>query len=518
MTTSRLKSGASLPEASRSGNAGAESAPARLNRARWPAFFVIALLGLAVRLPQLSVRPMHTDEAVNAYIVGELLAGEPFTYDPQDRHGPALAAVSLPLVRMRGARSFADLTESELRLTSVAAGTFTILLFGAAADTLEFFPCLIAALLFAVAPLPVYYDRYFIHESLFCAASFGLIVSSWRVFSTRSTGYAAVAGGCAALMFACKETAVLHFLALTLACLVFRLRNGSQQTIDWSVRFRQLLAGSVTFLVVIVALFTLFDRSLKSLEALSHVVSNVLSRAAGQGHEQPFWYYCRLLAGGWSGALLVALACVGLLVAISRYKRSPYEWLAYYGLLLAVIYSSIPYKTPWLALNLWLPMAILAALAIVFLWRWASAQTGRRRVAIPAFGILAVAMAMLIAHDTRKRVFLFPADENNPYAYAHTSEDVLGLSAEITEIAGRDGIKSPRIAVIAADAWPLPWYLRHFQQVGFWQPGQQVPDADFYVTSTDAANQYADRLRGYRPDFFGSRPGVLVLLWLPEPK
>jgi predicted membrane-bound mannosyltransferase len=318
-------------------------------------------------------------------------------------------------------------------------------------------------------------------------------------------------------MFACKETAILHFVALAVAALAFRLQHRPAQSADWRGIFRQILAAIASFLVVIVALFTWFDRSLKSLEALSHVVSNVLSRAAGQGHQQPFWYYGRLLAGGWSGGLLVALACLVLLVAVSRYKASPYQWLAYYGLLLAVIYSAIPYKTPWLALNLWLPMAMFAALAAVFLWRWANDQTGQR-IAIPAFCILAAGVAILIAHDTRERVFVLPADERNPYAYAHTSDDILGLPAEIAEIASRNGIKSPRIAVIATDPWPLPWYLRHFQQVGFWQPGQQVADADFYVTSTEAADRYADRLRGFRPDFFGSRPGVLVLLWMPEPK
>ena len=77
---------------------------------------------------------MHTDEAVNAYIVGELLAGKTFTYDPQDRHGPLLAAFALPLARLQGAKTFSDLTESELRLTSVVAGTVTILLFGAAVE------------------------------------------------------------------------------------------------------------------------------------------------------------------------------------------------------------------------------------------------------------------------------------------------------------------------------------------------------------------------------------------------
>src|SRR3954453_5666644 len=128
---------------------------ARPHWTRWPAFILLALVGLAVRLPQLGARPMHTDEAVNAYIVGQLLAGEPFSYNPKDRHGPALAAIALPLAKMQGARAFSGLTEWDLRLTSVFAGSVTILLFGAAVEVFGFLPCVMAALLFAVAPLPV---------------------------------------------------------------------------------------------------------------------------------------------------------------------------------------------------------------------------------------------------------------------------------------------------------------------------------------------------------------------------
>jgi predicted membrane-bound mannosyltransferase len=185
--------------------------------------------------------------------------------------------------------------------------------------------------------------------------------------------------------------------------------------------------------------------------------------------------------------------------------------------LIAAIYSLIPYKTPWLALNLWLPLALFAAKAVESLWRWAQ-NLSSRRAAVPAFRILTVLACVLIAHDTRRRVFLDPADESNPYAYAHTSDDILGLPAEIAELARRNGLANPRIAVIASDAWPLPWYLRNFSKVGFWQPGQQVAEADFYITSTEAAEHYADRLRNFRPEFFGVRPGVLILLWSPEPK
>src|SRR3954463_4865240 len=96
---------------------------------RWTPFLLVALFGLLVRLPQLGARPMHTDESVNAYIVGQMLAGRSFHYDPHDRHGPLLAALALPVVRLQGAKDFSGLSEAELRLTSVIAGTLTILLF-----------------------------------------------------------------------------------------------------------------------------------------------------------------------------------------------------------------------------------------------------------------------------------------------------------------------------------------------------------------------------------------------------
>ena len=140
------------------------------------------------------------------------------------------------------------------------------------------------------------------------------------------------------------------------------------------------------------------------------------------------------------------------------------------------------------------------------------------RIAVPAFCILAVARSRS-PHCPRHAAARLPpsAEESNPYAYAQTSEDLLGLPAEIELVAQQNAIATPRIAVIAADPWPLPWYLRHYAQVGFWQPGQQPGPADFYITSTDAANQYGDQLQNFHPDFFGVRPGVLILLWSPAP-
>ncbi len=484
---------------------------------RWAAFAAVALFGLAMRLPQLGARPMHTDEAVNAYIVGQLLAGQKYTYDPQDRHGPALAALALPLVRLQGAKTFAELTEAELRRTPVVAGTVTILLFAAAAEIFGFVPCLIAALLFACAPLTVYYDRYFIHESLFVAATFGLILCGWYAYKRPSAKLAALAAACAAVMLACKETAVLHFAALALAALLYWLWNLRRRRPSVAWRPWTVSTAVVVFLLLSVALFTWFGTNWSALSALGHAVPNFAARAGGEGHAQPFWYYAFLLTGGRSGALICAVACIGLLLAVRKREASPFALLAYYAVFVFVLYSAIPYKTPWLALNFWLPIALLAGLAVASLGRVPVKRPAVRVTLRAACLVAAAAAAVLIAHDTRQLVFLDPAGEDNPYAYAHTSEDLLGLPTELAEMVRQEGLASPRIAVIAADPWPLPWYLRKYAQVGYWQPGQPVGQADFYITSTDAANQYANQLKNFHADFFGERPGVLILLWSPAP-
>jgi uncharacterized protein (TIGR03663 family) len=447
---------------------------------------------------------MHTDEAINAYITGQLLDGEKYHYDPIDRHGPALAEFTLPLVRLEGVKKYSDLTESQLRLAPVLIGSATVLLFGAAVEIFGFIPSLVAALLFAFAPLPFYYSRYFIHETLFVAATLGLILSGSRAWLNKSISAAVLAGFCAALMLACKETAALHFVALGLAAAIgWRLRAmGKIPPVKiW-------LAGALTFLVAGILLFTWFGQNWSALADLLRAIPHLAARAGGEGHEKPFWYYLVLLAGGWSGAAMLALAWLGIPCATGSFARVS---LAAYAVLIYAVYGVIPYKTPWLALNFWLPLALLAGFAIEWLWL-ASAKFSSRAAILIGCAVL----GLLTAHDTRQRVFIFPADEKNPYAYAHTTDDLLGLPVRLEELARQNKIPNPRIAVIAADAWPLPWYLRKFSTVGYWQPNQEVGDADFFITTTEVSDTLGERLKNFRPDFFGVRPNVLLILWSPQ--
>jgi uncharacterized protein (TIGR03663 family) len=500
---------------------------------RWAIFLALALLALAVRLPQLGERPMHTDESVNAYLLGEILGGNSFHYDPQDRHGPSLAAETLPIVRLFGVKKFSELTESQLRLAPVLAGAATVLLFGAGVEMFGFIACLVAALLFAFAPLPMYYSRYFIHETLFVAATLGLILSGWRALKTNSISSAALAGFCAALMLACKETAVIHFFSLAVALLTARFGtpiSRSARTVGvqasacpGNTQKRELqLAGletgvpmlkiilttTVVFIFTVILLFTWFGQNWSGLADLFRAAPHLAARAGGEGHAKPSWYYLGLLGGGWSGGIVLGLAALGIFHAIHSPRRI---FLVVYALLVALIYSAIPYKTPWLALNFWLPLAILAGIAVQWLWLASPKHLNRAMVLI-----LICALGILIVQDTRQRVFLNPAGAKNPYAYAHTGEDLLGLPMRLAELARQNNLTNPRIAVVAKDPWPLPWYLRKFSQVGFWQPGQETGDADFFITSTDMDGKLAERLKDVRPEYFGVRQNVLVMLWSPS--
>lgn len=470
------------------------------------AFVLLALLALAVRLPQLGERPMHTDESINAYITGQLLAGEKYHYDPQDRHGPALTELALPIVRLQGVKNFSELTEEQLRLTPALVGSATVLIFGAAVEMFGFIPCLVAAMLFAFGPLPVYYSRYFIHETLFVAATFGLILSGWRALKKNSLPAAALAGFCAAFMLACKETAAIHFFAL-----------GVAGVICWQIDAKKyfpspkiLATAFLVFLISGILLSTWFGQNWSALADLMRAIPSFAARAGGQGHEKPFSYYFSVLDPQFIFSIVAAAGIYSVACDAVAGTRRGGLLLTIYGLLIFLIYSIIPYKTPWLALNFWLPLSLLCGLGVEGVWQQFKNPTGRWIA-----GIAVAALVLVAGEQTKTLAFDHPADEHNPLAYAHTTDDILGLPLRLEELSRQRHFTQPRIAIVAKDAWPLPWYLRKFSQTGYWQPGQETGTADFFITTTDVSGELAERLKDFRPEFFGVRPNVLLILWIP---
>ena len=67
--------------------------------------------------------------------------------------------------------------------------------------------------------------------------------------------------------------------------------------------------------------------------------------------------------------------------------------------------------------------------------------------------------------------YKYEADPSNPYVYAHTSKDIFKITSKISEVAAASAHRdSTFIEVICPgdDYWPLPWYLRSYANVGWW--------------------------------------------------
>ena len=483
----------------------------------------LVLLALAVRLPRLAERPLHTDESVNAYLVGQVLDGGRYGYDPQDRHGPALYLATLPVARAAGETSFVALREGTLRLVPMLMGALAMLLFlGLAAET-GAAAAVAAALLWALCALPVYYSRYYIHETGFTALTLGMILCGHRAALRASVGWAALAGLCAGLMLAFKETAVLHYAALAATAVVvtlFRPDAGATpgQRLAASARrfFRTgpvLAAGLGVALLVVLIFYTRLFTNWRELADLIRAFGRFVGRAGGEGHAKNAGYYLTLLGGGWSGLPFLALAALGGVWAWHRGRPIGRFFLVYFAVI-AGIYSAIPYKTPWLALNLWMPLGVLAGLGVAALFQ-VSDRTWQR----VALGVGAVLFLTALGADLRVRVYRDAGGERNPYAYAHTSEDLLRLPLRIEQLAkAHPAGRNLSIAVVMDDAWPLPWYLRSFPRVGYWQPGQEPVAADLYITGSDVGPALQKRTAQMVPEFFGQRPNALLILWTPAPK
>ena len=165
-----------------------------------------------LRFPDRAAKPMHVDETTQAVKLGELMAGH-YKYDPVDHHGPTLLYATLPVKWFSSARTWNDLTESQLRLVPVLFGMGLLLLLLLVGDGFSSSEMAWGALAVAVSPAMVFYSRYYIMEMLMVFFTFGLIGCGWRFYLTRRTFWMVGAGVFAGLMHATKETCVLQFAA-----------------------------------------------------------------------------------------------------------------------------------------------------------------------------------------------------------------------------------------------------------------------------------------------------------------
>ncbi len=486
-------------------------------------FLLIVAVALGLRLPRLAARPMHHDEANQAYRFGILLEEGTYEYDAAEHHGPTLYYLTLPVAWLTGAETFAETRETTYRILPVIFGMLLILCTPLLRSGIGCIAVLAAALLAAISPAMAYYSRFYIQEMLLVFFTFLAIAAGWLSVKSGSRIWAAVCGLALGLMFATKETAVIAYAAgvgsLAL-CAFFRrsdVPTAGQRDEDVASTRPLLLLSLATGCAALVSIilfssfFTHLDGPLESILAFK----GYFARGSGidTDHMHPWTFYLTLLLR--IEGLVFGLGCVGVVSIL--WKKLPANcnpglarFLMFYTLLLTLAYSVLPYKTPWCILSFLHGWILLAGIGVAALFDATQRNSMLRLplillLLLPAFGTCRLA---------RRTVFRFAADPRNPYAYAHTAPDFMNLVRRIGELAAVDPKGREIYIQVVADpkeTWPLPFYLRDFPNTGYWMDAAAVPasPAPDIIVSPAESGIATD---GFLSEYYGLRPDVLLAL------
>ena len=492
----------------------------------------VALLALILRLVGLDTRPMHGDEANQAYKAGVLLETGRYVYDPHDHHGPTLYYLALLPAWLAGKGDFSETTEFTYRIVPVLFGAGLILLLVPLRTGLGARAAVFGGLLVGISPAFVFYSRYFIQESLLVFFTFAAIVCGWRYWRRPSLPWALGIGASLSLMHATKETAVLAYVAMMGALLFLALSEygprGSLRLLRERSNLKHAIAAAAFGLTLSVVLYTAFFTHLRGPLDSILTYGNYFQRADGAGiHDKPWHYYVKLLAftkrgpgPWWSEGFVLALACVGAIAAFrskGTTRCDPYllRFLALYTIIMLVLYSAIPYKTPWSMLSFYHGATLLAGVGTAACLR-AAARSGPKAAVLLVFAAGCAHLGL----QTYRSEFRYYADPRNPYVYAHTSSAMLKIPERAEDIARihTDG-RAILIKIIQPDGdyWPIPWYLRGFERVGYWQEVPEEPDATMIIADPALHDRLAPALRDEYIEEMGSlRPGVLRTIYIEK--
>ncbi|MGE3312141.1 MAG: flippase activity-associated protein Agl23 [Limisphaerales bacterium] len=477
------------------------------------AFIFVVAVAQVLRVGDLALRPLHSDEAINAVKLDRLWTTGEYRYDPHEYHGPVLYYLALPVARVvswlrEGPGAGPD--ETGMRMVAVLAGVGLILVSILWLDGLGWRGWWISGLWVAVSPAFVYYSRYFIHEMVFVFFTALTLGAGWRYACRSGAGWAALFGAGVGMMYATKETFVFALLAMGIAAAAVLVWEGGQdrgrgangelaaggwrRVRDWLrwVPWTHWIAAVGAMLVVWALFFTSFLSLPRG--ALDSVLTYWiwLQRAGGASPHIHSWsFYWERLGwfherGGpvWTEGALLGLAVLGGIMAtgasrMGNAERRLARFLLIYTVILAGIYTVLPYKTPWCLLGFHHGVALLAGIAVRGL-------LGARPVGVLPVAVWALVLAAAghLGWQAWRASREYAADFRNPYVYAHTSADITNLLDQVREVSDADPSgRDVRVDVVApgSNYWPLPWYLRDFERVGWWDRVPEASDAPIQV-------------------------------------
>lgn len=419
----------------------------------WSGVFLVAFL---LRFLGLGLKPIHFDESINGFFVGEMWRQGFYRYNPENFHGPLyfyLIQLS-ELIFGFGLKS--------LRWVSVVFSIGTLLLFFDLRKILGR-RVLWGALFFALSPGFVYYGKTAIHEMTFVWAQVLMFYGwlRWQYSDQRVGVWYFFAGFSACLML--KETSVIFFAAFAIAALVDILIARKERLGISSVKKREVLEALALSCFVIYVVYSGFFSDPGGPIGLLKSLLPWLKEGVGNSHAKPFAYYLKLL-WRYEDGLFLALVAFPFLYLKSRERLLRMVLLL--SFLLLLIYSLIPYKTPWLLLSAAWPLFIVLGELIERSLAFVRGKILWRRALISC-------LVILIAISSVKTLHLnwvnYENEEEN-YVYVQTKKSFSWIHQYLRRLEKeRPYLRESRVVVITKEAWPLPYIFRQWSNLHWYE-------------------------------------------------
>jgi len=459
----------------------------------------VLLVAAVLRFVALDLKPPHHDEGVNGFFMAKLFNSGEYRYDPQNYHGPTLYYLSLPFAKVFG------LDDAPLRMEPALFGVLTVGLLLALWPVLGRAGALAAAALMAVSAGGVFVSRYFIHESMVLFFTLGIVAALVWLPRLGLWVSGLLASASAAMLFCTKETANFTAAVLLIAEYLshfYREKMGRPESRPELQPSRVNTAFAVAAVAVFAAIFVAFYSSLFTHWAgvKDGIIAPNMWRSTGthgQGHAQPMGSYLLWLLREEPAILLWGFAGIYLAARRAESRFTVFAGLWAMGMLTA--YSVIPYKTPWLTLNIVLPFCVCAG--------YAFEQVRGRGWALP---LAATSLLLGLGICINLNFFRYDDPDAHPYVYVHTTREYKGLVAALK----RNGAETS-VDVVSQDYWPLPWTMRDYPKVIFHGKMGGDGKADFILAKPEQAAEIQKR---YGPKYreagtWELRPGVPLLLY-----
>jgi len=461
---------------------------------------LLVVIALFLRVYEIADRPFHSDEGVNFYFVQGMLKNGYYHYSHQNFHGPAYFYLLMFCHYFFGDSEFSH------RLAAIIPGMGIVLMPFFLLGICSRYSLYVSALLLAMSSSLVYYARYSIHESLLVFASLWLLFAAFRWVERREGPMLIHIGLATALLFATKETSIITFFAFIIsgALIYSPLRLFALLRLHFSF----LMWGVFLFFAVTFTLFSGFYQDSDGIRELFLGIQQWIGRGhSDTGHHKPFRYYFNIIKNAEPIALLVIfpiLFCVYKFIfsfaRIVKKKNSNqniflrwyYSWYesfssaeersmlasGIYAFVNFMVYSFVPYKTPWLIINIVAP-------AIFSLGLFISKIRPKIISCLLVMISLGISFKYVIAFNVANEhmpkwlsSMITPNGtygDSNPYSYVHTSKGMIDLIKDIEAYAGDD--LEVKILLGAKSYWPLPYYLRH-----------RAKDLLYYATDSPDSN------------------------------